>query len=173
MNSVFPNRRNARLRGYDYTSEGLYFVTICTYRRRMLFGHVVAGEMRLNRAGSLVNQTWKEMFGYEEEPHPWVVMPNHVHGLIAIAALNSRIAEPRKSLGRLVAAFKTVSSKRVNQMRNTAGEIVWQRNFYEHIVRSERSLQRIADYIAQNPANWLIDSENPMPIADAEEPLRR
>ncbi len=141
MSSSIPRRHVLRLCDYDYSSEGLYFVTICTGRRAALFGQILDGKMILNEYGRIVVEVWRTMFRLLEDSESSVVMPNHLHGIIAItdiAAGDSRTAPTRKSVGRLVGAFKTVSTKRINENRGTPGAVIWQRNFYEHIVRDER-----------------------------------
>ena len=199
------HRRSIRLKGYDYTQAGVYFVTIVTQNRACLFGDIVAGEVRLNAFGQAVAETWQWLgtqYGYVELDE-WVVMPNHLHGIIIITETDngcptdgggvgggsrtaptvigatgggggvgggSRTAPTviastapmvkRKPLGRLIGAFKTVSTKRINEYRGTPGVVVWQRNYYEHIIRDERSLNRIREYIAANPLRWHLDREN-------------
>jgi putative transposase len=167
MNPVFPHRRNPRLLGYDYSSEGLYFVTICTDRRLSLFGEIVNGSMNLNADGKIVDATWSEMFRFSEGVDTWVVMPNHIHGIIAIGDVgngHSRIVTTGKPLGRLIAGFKTVSTKRIKVIGGFAGVGIWQRNFYEHIIGTDRASDRIVAYIQDNPARWEHDPENPTAI---------
>ncbi len=137
--------------------------------------------MALNELGEIVAESWQWLERQYEhvEMDEWVVMPNHLHGIIMITDCRggsrtggmgrggSRTAptgsdQPkRKPLGRLIGAFKTVSTKRVNQIHNTPGAKLWQRNYYEHIIRNENELNRIRAYIAQNPAKWEFDRENP------------
>jgi putative transposase len=120
--------------------------------------------MILNEYGRIVDEVWRSMFRVFDDSESSIVMPNHLHGIIAItdiAAGGSRTAPTRKSLGRLVGAFKPVSTKRINEIRGTREAVIWQRNFYEHIVRDERSLETIIAYILDNPARWESDPENP------------
>ena len=156
MQPVFPIRKNLRLCSYDYSSDGFYFVTICTARRRKLFGDIANGTMIPDQIGKMVDTVWSKMFAFADQK-TWVVMPNHFHGIIKIRADESG----RKPLGRLVAAFKTVSTRSANQIRRTPGAIVWQRNFYEHIIGTDQALDRILAYIEENPARWENDPENP------------
>jgi REP element-mobilizing transposase RayT len=145
----------------------LYFVTICTDQRRILFGEVIDGAMTLNDTGKIVEGIWSDRFRFSADSDTWIVMPNHVHGIIAIGGIDvdaSRIASPRKPLGGLIAAFKTISTKRINEIRGTPGAIVWQRNFYEHIIGTDRALEQIVAYIHDNPTRWERDPENPMAI---------
>jgi REP-associated tyrosine transposase len=174
MNSTIPRRHTVRLRGYDYSSEGLYFVTICTDRRASLFGEIADGKMRLNEVGKIVDATWAHMFRFSEvsDPDTWIVMPNHLHGIVAITDIaggGSRTAPTRKPLGRQLGAFKTVSTRRINEIRRTPGAVIWQRSFYEHIIGDERSIERIDGYIRDNPGRWESDPENPV----ASNPERR
>ena len=158
MNPSFPRRHNLRLTGYDYASEGLYFVTICTHRRIRLFGDIAGETMVLSDAGKIVDEIWADLFRWEDDPQTWIVMPNHLHGIVAITDTNTAAPKP---LGRMIAAFKNKSTKRTNEMRRTSGGTVWQRYFYEHIIRSDRSCERILSYILDNPRRWSEDSENP------------
>jgi REP element-mobilizing transposase RayT len=128
----------------------------------LVFGTVVDGEMRLNEYGREVAACW----GWLEERHPyvcldqWVVMPDHLHGIIVVVG-GSAVPTKRKPLGRLIGAFKTVSTRRINGMRSTPGAKLWQRGYYEHIVRDDRSLRRVRAYIANNPSQWALDLRKP------------
>ncbi len=162
-------RRSIRLKGYDYTQPGAYFVTICTQNRESLLGEIVEGEMMLNEYGQVVVGCWiwlAKQYPYVELDE-WVVMPNHAHSIVILSGMDdsrrggSRTAPTTKSLGRLVGAFKTVSTKRINQMRHTPGAPVWQRNYYEHIIRDEDELNRLRQYILDNPVQWEMDENNP------------
>ena len=146
------HRRSIRLQGFDYSSAGAYFVTIVAWRREMLFGDVVDGEMKLNQIGEIVSDKWRWLESQYEyvELGAWIVMPNHFPGILVI---NGR--------GGLIGAFKTVSTKHINLLRNTEGQVVWQRNYYEHIIRNEREWENIHSYIESNPSMWADDDENP------------
>lgn len=190
------HRRSIRLRGYDYAQAGAYFVTIVTKDRACLFGEIVDGEMRPNQFGRIIQATWNELPEHYSgvECDAFVVMPNHVHGIIVLveddggvgsndvgaglkpaqpglrpttaprAGLNP--APTRHRLAEIIRAFKTFSARRINDMRKTPGFPIWQRNYYEHIVRSENELNRIREYIANNPLQWEMDRENPSRTAD-------
>ena len=202
------NRRSIRLKGYDYTSPGSYFVTICTQDRVHLFGQVVDAEMQLNPYGRVVDTYLSRI--PDHFPHvtldAWVVMPNHVHAIITITAdhrrgdaiLDSlsgmmddadsdtssalsgdcRIASPLPppqhptgapsgSLGAIVGNFKSIATRRINRMRHTPGADVWQRNYWEHIIRNQAAYKRIEAYIHNNPARWEQDRLHP----DAPRPI--
>ena len=186
------HRRSIRLRGYDYAQTGLYYVTLCTQDRQRLFGAVVNGEMQPDPAGLIAGECWEWLAArYDHvELDQWVVMPNHLHGIIALTdRMGTRVTgesacrggsrtaptgdAKRKPLGRLIGAFKTVSTKRINELRGTPGAPVWQRDFFEHIIRDDNALNRIRQYIQDNPANWAFDTDNPEAMATAaEDPWR-
>jgi putative transposase len=236
------HRRSIRLKGYDYTSPGAYFVTICVHDRECVLGQVVDDEMELSEWGQIAAESW-DWLG-ERYPYvtvdAWVVMPNHTHAIIVIhdddcgggsrtaptgtgptvtgdvgeggsrtaptgagpagmgdvggggsrtaptgtgptgtgdvgeggsrtvptgtghtGAGHAGGAVRRRPLGRLVGAFKTVSTKRINLQRDTPGARFWQRNYWEHVVRDEASYQRIYRYVRHNPASWEDDQLHP------------
>jgi putative transposase len=174
------HRRSIRLKDYDYSSGGAYFVTICTFQRQCLFGQIVDGEMQLNEIGHIVAEEWLQsrVMRKEIDFDQWVIMPNHLHGIVLINPINPvgangrlpnqddhshRVVTPMKkrSLSSFIAGYKSATTKRINALRNEAGTPVWQRNFYEHIIRSENSLQYIQQYIQNNPATWKDDQLNP------------
>ena len=176
--STRHHRRSIRLQGYDYRQAGAYFVTACTQNRTPLFGEIVDGEMRLNELGQIIADSWNWLS--DQYPYvsldAWIIMPNHLHGIIVITdedndastndgGLGSRTAPTtpitkRKPLGRLIGAFKTVSTKSINVLRCTHTAVVWQRNFYEHIIRNRRALDAIRHYIENNPQMWPYDIDN-------------
>ena len=190
------HRRSIRLKGYDYTQPGAYFITICTQDRAYLFGEVVDGEMRLNNAGRMVQDVWNDLptFYPGVQTDAFIVMPNHIHGIIILVGAGPRacpnpgpracpnpgcpdeMGQPRDmgqprgvaptmSLPDVVHRFKTMTTKRyidgVKQFGWTPfrGRL-WQRNYYEHIIRNEESLNRIREYILTNPMRWTLDREN-------------
>ena len=168
------HRRSIRLRSHDYAAGGVYYVTICAEERRRLFGVVVNGRMALNEAGRAVRDEWLQSATLRHEIvlDEWVVMPDHLHAIVAIRnPADGNAGDPRKkgdppggdplpkgpapkSLGALIAGFKSASGRRINALRNTPGATVWHRNYYEHIVRDAADLARIRAYIRDNPANW-------------------
>jgi REP element-mobilizing transposase RayT len=120
--------------------------------------------METNSFGRVVAEIWREQMDLpgKVRTDEWVLMPNHFHALVLIEWEESGSgAVPTTILGRIVNAFKTVSAKRLNLLRGTPGVPVWQRNYYEHVVRNEAGLERIRDYIRENPARWDEDRENP------------
>ena len=164
------HRHSFRLEKYDYSLTGAYFLTICTQGKKCLLGDVVDGEMQLNKCGEVVTECWEWL----PKQYPqlildeWIIMPNHLHGIIVIiddGRGGSRTAPTnsikRKPLGSLVGAFKTVSTKQINIIRKTAGKTFWQRNYFERVVRDEKELNNIREYILSNPLGWELDHENP------------
>ncbi len=166
------NRHSIRLRGYDYTCDGAYFITICTQDRSCLFGGITNNEMNLNEIGKIVYETWRWLsvqYDYVALDE-MIVMPDHLHGIIIIADQHgrgdssldggsrgdSRITptKKRKTIGRLIGAFKTVSTKKINELVNTPGSRMWQRDYYEHIIRNNEELNRIREYISNNVIMW-------------------
>jgi REP element-mobilizing transposase RayT len=174
MNDEFQkqHRRSIRLKHYDYAKEGMYFFTICTYKRQLLFGDVTNGEMKLNQFGRVVcDESHKSTaIRHELELDTFIVMPNHTHGIIALKDPNvvgatgrspSSSGPTKHSLAAFIAGFKAAVTKRINRMRGTPEAPVWQRNYHEHVIRDEESLNRIRQYILNNPAQWDQDPENP------------
>jgi len=175
MRPPAQRRRSIRLREYDYSSAGAYFVTICTHRRALLLGEVVDGELVLNSFGETVREEWLRSADIraEIELDEFVVMPNHIHGIVFItgAGRGDRPVAPTpgprpRSLSSLIAGFKSAATKRINDLRDTPGSPVWQRNYYERVIRDERELTRIREYIQQNPLQWRLDCENPSRTPD-------
>ena len=168
-NPNIHHRRSIRLPGYDYSQDGWYFVTICEQARKCLFGEITNAKIQLYEYGRIVEECWKSLARQFKDVYldEYVLMPNHLHGIIIIRKGGSRTAptsktpERNKPLGRIVGAFKTVSTKRINIIQKTPGSALWQRNYYEHIIRSEDELNHFRQYINDNPANWQTDRENP------------
>ena len=160
------HRRSIRLRGYDYSSAGAYFVTICTRNRESLFGKIVEGSMILNDAGMMVQTVWDEIPSHYPgiETDEFIIMPNHIHGIIIIVGAAPRGCPDlsQLSLPDIVHRFKSMTTRRhvdggtQNGGRAFPGKL-WQRNYWEHIVRNESGLNRIREYIRNNPARWESD----------------
>jgi len=184
-NQDIHHRRSIRLRNYDYSTVGAYFVTICTFERECLFGEVVDGEMRLNGMGQIVQEEWLRTAEMRKNVvlDEFVVMPNHFHGIIHIHdnvgahcmrpdydeqtdVDRAHVGAPLRrrksgSIGSIVAGFKSAATKHINQLRNNPGTPVWQRNYYERVIRNDRELQSIQQYIVDNPATWHEDENHP------------
>jgi putative transposase len=204
------HRRSIRLKGCDYRQAGAYFVTIGTQDRAFLFGQVLHGEMRLNEPGKMVCDVWNDLpaFYLGVQTDAFIVMPNHIHGIIILVGADPRVCPAQPSVGvgpraypdsgpracpdsgpraypgqpqemgqpqrvaptlglpDVVHRFKTVTTKRyADGVKRLGWEPfrgrLWQRNYYEHIIRNEESLNRIREYILTNPMRWALDRENP------------
>ncbi len=190
------HRRSIRLKGYDYTSAGAYYVTIVVQGRQCLFGEIDDGQMHLNKYGEIIQKWWAQIPVHfpNVELGAFITMPNHVHGILFI--INDRRGEvlspqisPRNepdqnyniidpnltrtqgavtptqrkpTLGQIIAYFKYQSTKEINAMdRKGVITKLWQRNYYEHIIRNEQELQQKTDYILDNPSRWDEDQEYP------------
>ncbi len=160
FNPDIHNRRSIRLRDYDYARAGAYFVTICTWQRECLFGEIVAGEMVFNNMGSIAGAAWTDLCKHYRhmELDAFIIMPNHLHGLIVFS---DEQAGKRHGLPEIIRGFKTYSSRRINAVRNNRGCPVWQRNYYDRVIRNEDELTRARSYIVNNPMKWEHDKENP------------
>jgi len=183
------HRRSIRLRDYDYREEGVYFVTICTLQRQCLLGDALGGEIQLNHFGLAVEECWEAIPSHFRgvELDGFVVMPNHVHGIIVLVDSmqgdRARHASPLHfqprsqsgSLGTIVGSFKSAATRRINDSQGTHGQPVWQRNYYERIIRKENELNSIREYIACNPMCWPQDKNNPannmLELFDGDEDL--
>jgi REP element-mobilizing transposase RayT len=205
------HRRSIRLPEYDYSQLGIYFVTLCTYQRQCLFGEIHGGKMCLNQVGKLVAQEWlnSSKIRQEIELDEWIIMPNHLHGIVVITDEGVNIENQRanigsegtrvegvigkgamgkdamgegamgkgaslaplrgdgwqrrkpKSLSSFIGGFKSSVTKRIRGLCEQSNPPVWQRNFYESIVRNERQLNQIRQYILDNPQKWDDDPEKP------------
>jgi REP element-mobilizing transposase RayT len=168
LEELYPQRRRVRLRSYDYSWPGAYFVTICTYEKQCLFGNIENGLVNLNEYGEIAQACWKDIpFHFPEISNEiFIVMPNHVHGIISIHGVDGRSGSKpdptsKRPLFEIVRAFKTYSSRRINEHRHSQGTPMWQRSYYEHVIRSEREYHQIGEYVKYNPAKWETDRENP------------
>jgi putative transposase len=192
-NPDIHHRRSIRLKGYDYSQQGAYFVTICTHQRNFLFGKIVDGEMKLNTNGEIAKGCWLSIPRHFQnvELDEFVIMPNHLHGIILIVNnletegealanqdsqqqqnLSSQCFAPAvakikingtksQSLAAIIQNYKSVSTRQVNRINKAKGNVIWQRNYYERIIRNEEALNNIRQYIITNPINWAEDKENP------------
>jgi putative transposase len=167
-------RKSPRLAGYDYAENGAYFVTICTHNREMLFGEVVDGEMRLNDVGKVADWGWTQITTHfsQVEINCYVVMPNHVHGIIIIVNGNtvgtthasslphtSRPNGPKRgSLSAIVGSYKSAVTKQINQIFNLDSGHIWQERYHDHIIRNDDTLNKIRGYVQTNPARWQEDT---------------
>lgn len=181
------NRRSIRLKGYNYSKAGLYFITICCENRKNRFGKIENDEMILNEYGQIAYQEWEKLSDrfINLELDVFQIMPNHVHGIIGIKQFISAelisdnfnidhlvIGQPeeiplemdreniQKTIGDIVGAYKSLVSNEYLKIAKQNNEVMgklWQRNLFEHIIRNEASYQNISDYVINNPSNWKDD----------------
>ena len=178
-NPKIHHRRSIRLKGYDYSQAGLYFITICSQNRICRFGEIVTATMILNDAGKMVDDEWLALV--DRFPnialHEYIVMPNHFHCILEIvwAYPNDDGAPKNKTIGDMMDAFKSITTvKYIHGVRTNPCDCptgikcmcggwkpfdgkIWQRDYYEHIIRDEESYYRISEYIKNNPAKWKDD----------------
>ncbi len=168
------NRQTIRLKKYDYSLPGAYFVTICAYNKEYLFGEIINGKIFLNRYGKIVHNCWYDLTNHYKniKLDYFIIMPNHFHGILNIVGAGFKPAlglkraglkraglkpAPTTGLTEIIRAFKTFSARYINELRETTGIAVWQRNYYEHIIRDESELNKIREYIRYNPMKWQDD----------------
>ncbi|MFZ5433547.1 MAG: transposase [Calditrichota bacterium] len=160
--------KNVRLPTYDYSTPGYYFVTIVVAHRRACLGNIDGETMILSPMGEIVKQGW--LWLAKQYPFvrldEYVIMPNHLHGILQIVECGSGCggvneSAARLSMGRLVAAFKTVTTREINRFESASGRKFWQDDFYEHVVRNDHDLRAIQEYVRNNPLQWMLDQENP------------
>ena len=183
------HRRSIRLRNYDYSQPGAYFVTICTYQKQSWFGEIKNRQIYLNQLGKIVADEWlktckiRPNFKLDE----WVIMPNHFHGIVIIndysgddqslgardapldlgardapldlGARDAPLQQKPNSLSSCIAGFKSAVTKRINLLRQNTDTPIWQRNYYESILRDEKYLAVVREYIINNPKNWTNDRD--------------
>ncbi len=164
MPKILTRKSRNRLEGYNYSQSNYYYVTICTDNRKEQFGEIENNRMVFNCYGKIVNQQWQwleKQYSYIKLDE-YVLMPNHIHGVLII---NNSIRTGHdlslhkiKSLSSLIGAFKTTSSKLIHQ--KGLSDFTWQRSFHDHIIRNDKSLNNIREYIRNNPARWDNDEEN-------------
>ncbi|MBI9051887.1 MAG: transposase [Anaerolineaceae bacterium] len=172
-----------RLKRYDYTDPGYYFITICTHQRRMLFGNIENEAIHMNELGEIAQEKWREISNHFENVNLdyFVVMPNHIHGIIQI--IDSQSVETRhasslqnmdikpisgvkpKSLCAIIGSYKAAVSRQINRSSIPSDTPIWQRGFYDHIIRNESSLIKLRQYIENNPLQWQLDHENPINLS--------
>ncbi|MDD4901473.1 MAG: transposase [Patescibacteria group bacterium] len=167
------NRKSVRLKNYDYSRIGMYFITVCAENRECLFGRIENEKMILNEMGRIVEREWLKTSEIRKEIYldEYVIMPNHFHAIvfinnngIGISTVGANGRSPLrmrpKSISSLMAGFKSSATSCINKFRHTPLVPIWQRNYYEHIIRNEISLDKIRNYIANNPGGWPNDVEN-------------
>jgi len=154
-----------RLDGFDYSKPGNYFITICTKDRKPLFGEIIDEKIRLSETGKIVSECWSDLPNHYQNIilDEFIVMPNHIHGIIIIR--NGLDNNSKHGLSEFIRAFKSFSSRRINELRKSkivdvrtvetglrpVSTTIWQPRFYDRIIRSDNALNRIRLYIKNNP----------------------
>ncbi|WP_230381521.1 transposase [Myroides albus] len=177
---TYQQRESIRLKGYDYAPEGLYFITLCVQDRENIFGSIKDGVLTLNEIGEIARDEWLNIANVRDNVilHEFIIMPNHIHAIIEIvknkakAGDNKGFKSPSQTIGAIVRGYKIATIKRIKAGTNCnsfcvgelpfaptppTGRTIWQRNYYEHIIRDERSYQYISNYIITNPERWHDD----------------
>lgn len=162
MSETSKRRSSPRLESYDYSKQGAYFLTICTYQHQGLFGNVRDGNMHLNPAGEMVESTWLELDEFYSfvQLDAYIIMPNHVHGIILLQESDT------VGVSDIMQRFKSKTTHLYGLgVRQTQWlpyhERLWQRSFYDHIIRQAESLDRIREYIYHNPLKWDLEKNSP------------
>jgi len=182
MNKKLPCRKTIALKDYDYSQNGIYFVTICTFQKTCIFGEInEKGSLILNSYGVIAYNEWFNTLNIRNNIRlgNFIVMPNHIHGIVIIDTYYSEIKNndlhqpakeildipqlslnkfisPYQTIGSIIRGYKSAVTKQINSTRLNI-EPVWQRGYYDHIIRNKESYIRISNYINSNPVNWLTD----------------
>ena len=153
------HRHSIRLKEYDYSQSGFYFVTICVQHRECLFGSVFDNKMILNEVGVMIKKWYGELENKFQNViyHAYRIMPNHFHSIIEITEMGAGVSLPE-----IVQWFKTMTTNEyVRKVKNSGWKPfdgrLWQRNYYEHIIRNEQAFEKISEYIIYNPSTWQDD----------------
>ena len=170
-------RRSLRLKDYDYSQPGAYFVTICTNNRECILCEIIGADINYIPISEMVEKWWLKISDKfpNMELDEFILMPNHIHGIIVIVGADLCVCPNKADMGghigsplqRVIQWFKTMTTNeyirnvKMNNWPPFNGKL-WQRNFYEHIIRNEKELSVIREYIANNPLNWHVDPENPL-----------
>ena len=172
---MIKNRQSIRLKNYDYSKSGLYFVTVCTQNRECLFGDVIDEKMILNEFGKIIDNVFKLLLNRHEQIKldVYQIMPNHINMVIQIVGAGFMPARDERAttrvaptLGDIIGAFKSLTTHEyILNVKNNGWKPfdirLWQRNYYEHIIRSKTDLDKIREYIRTNPQMWDRDRNNP------------
>ncbi|MFH1837941.1 MAG: transposase [Candidatus Kuenenbacteria bacterium] len=169
----YHHRQSIRLKGYDYSQNGAYFITVCVQNKECIFGKIENEKIILNQYGEIAKKYWLEISNHFPNVilDEFVIMPNHIHGIIIIDASvgvihelplqKMQIIRRKMLLPKIIGFFKMNVAKLINIKLNRQGQSIWQRNYYDHIIRDEKSLNEIREYIVNNFLKWELDRNNP------------
>jgi len=169
------NRKSIRLKEYDYSQPGEYFITICTHNHECLFGEIIKEEMRLNEFGKIAEKLCKEIPEHfmTAQLDEYVVMPNHIHGIIILCEhvgtrhavslqKHERFGNPtHSSIPTIIRSFKSAVTKRINEMWHSPLSLFWQSKFYDRVIRNDKELNNVRDYIRNNILLWAFEKDDP------------
>ena len=172
-------RKSLRLKRYNYSQAGAYFITICTHDRQCLFGNISDRQMSLNKMGKIVEKEWTKtaLLRSNVQLDFFVIMPNHVHGIAIINKIRDcrkvsmgkapydsehQFQSPSQTIGAIVRGFKSAVTRRINELKSRPDTKLWQRNYWERVIRNEAELYHIREYIQNNPVSWELDKLHPM-----------
>jgi REP element-mobilizing transposase RayT len=159
MDEKFSQRKNLRLKEFDYSLNFYYFVTICMDERREFFSKITNEKSILTEYGKIVNEIWNNLPKYHPcEIDEFIIMPDHFHGIII---LDNKSGASRKSLSTIIQRFKTFTTKKINELLDEEYKFHWQKSFYDRIIRNEVELYKIRKYIQLNPLNWELEKDLP------------
>ncbi|MCC6475851.1 transposase [bacterium] len=163
----YPERKSTRWKGFDYGQRGAYFVTMCVEGRRAILSEVFEKQVRLLPAGKIVCKAWKAMPEYypELQIDEFVVMPDHVHGILWLDN-RAGLGPAPTTLSSAVRRFKSLTANRINKLQGTEGRVLWQRSFFDRVIRDDEELHRVRDYIRRNPRFFSSDDCAPYPFED-------
>jgi putative transposase len=169
-----PHRKSIRLREYDYSLPGEYFITICAHNRECIFGNIIQEEMMLSTEGMIIQRCWGEIPKHflNVQLDEYIIMPNHIHGIIILTepmvgtrqavSLREQFAKPvRGSIPTIVRSFKSAATKRIHEICNKRSSPIWQSRFFDRIIRNDRELNNINDYILNNVFQWTVEKGDP------------
>ena len=166
---IKSQRKSIRLKEFDYTTPWWYYITICMFNHKILFGEIKKGKLVLNDFGKIVKDEWLKTKTIRNniDLDYYVIMPNHFHGILINESRDKARLVPTEvrrfgkpvpnSLSSIIGSFKSAVTKRINESRKSPGAKVWQSRFYDHIIRNDNDLHRIRTYIQNNPLKWELD----------------
>jgi REP-associated tyrosine transposase len=173
----YPKRKNNRLKCHNYSHSGFYFVTICTKNRQNFFGEISNEKMVLSEIGKIVLRCWKEITRHVSgvSLDEFVIMPNHVHGIVCVDAfvtvgnrhacslqLQTENQYQKRNVQKLpvtIGSFKSSVTRMTNELY-PQNNFSWQKSYYDHVIRNEKATEKIRAYVLYNPLNWYLDIEN-------------
>lgn len=163
--SKLPKRKNTRLKEFDYSQSRYYFVTICLKDRKEFFSHIKNTDLILTEYGKILDEVWRSLPKYYNvELDYYVIMPDHFHGILILdntLTVKNDIEDKQFSLSEIIGKFKSFSTRKIRERLAKGDKFVWQKSFYDRIIRNESELYNIRKYIKENPLRWDLEKNNP------------